>query len=290
MNISTRKRRFRAGRLLSGMLVIATVVACSDPAPEDTSGVSMQTPDLEPAVSELPATDVDFGSLINVAGRQRMLTQRIVKAYLQLLLNVEPASTEEQRRRSIDRFEQQLTELERHEIGIAASEALEEVRNLWAQFRADALSDPDPAKTAQLRQDADRLLVACEAVVGALVDAAPHKLAEHVNVSGRQRMLSQRFSMLYMLMAAGLGSPSVQTELSRVRNEFEGALRWLRESEDNTPATREILDEMADMWLWLDGALKIQSDKYYPWIVADVSEKTLKAAETLTDLYAERAD
>ena len=107
-----------------------------------------------------------------------------------------------------------------------------------------------------------------------------------INVAGRQRMLSQRYAMLYMLSAAGLATPQMQDEFEHVRSQFEDALQWLRESPENTSTSRKVLEEMAELWLWLDGALKIRSDKFYPGIVADASEKTLTAAELLTDLYA----
>lgn len=285
MSISPNLDRRRMVRLLLVGCSVVVVAACNDPPQEAETTKSTHTPAALAVEVEAIEPDLDVGRLVNIAGRQRMLTQRIVKSYLQILLGVEPAGSDEQRQASIDQFEQQLTELESHTVSKAVSTALEKVHRLWPGFKAAASTTVSLDSAARLHSEADTLLFACESVVAALVDASPDILAELVNVSGRQRMLSQRFSMLYMLEAAGLNSQSTRVELGRVRNEFEGALQWLGDAQDNTPASREILAEIADMWLWLDGALQIKSEKHYPWIVASVSEKTLSAAEDLTELY-----
>ena len=228
---------------------------------------------------------INESELVNVAGQQRMLTQRIVKSYAQMYLNVQADLSQAQLNASTDRFRTQLELLRTHPINQRTRLPFEELEASWLAFLTLVANPPNRDRLMALSEEADRLLAHQEKLVRRLVDAACASHAQVVNIAGRQRMLSQRFAKLYMLGAAGLGSDVQTTTLLRTRNEFHDALDLLRGSPINTPATIHVLDAMATDWSWLERSLDIQSDVYYPWIVADASEKTLAHAEALTGMY-----
>jgi len=237
--------------------------------------------------SPVYAIDLTYATAIDKAGRQRMLTQRIVKSYVQIGLGANAGLSRQQLEESVYLFETQLSELKRFSPNKEMCNALEQVEMLWRPFKKVASAPPDKSGAAQLNQMDEVLLNACEVVVSRLEDASGGDDYGHlVNISGRQRMLSQRLGMLYMLFSAGLGKPSMQNEMNRVRHEFRGALDTLTNATENTPRIKQKLAAVAQQWIWLESALDMQTDNYYPLIVADTSEKILRLMESITDLYA----
>ncbi|HEX7219330.1 MAG TPA: type IV pili methyl-accepting chemotaxis transducer N-terminal domain-containing protein, partial [Burkholderiales bacterium] len=73
--------------------------------------------------------------LINKAGRQRMLCERMVKSYVQVVSGVAPRAAAGELAQAIGVFERQLAELK---VALAQAEArarLAELERVWQRFR-----------------------------------------------------------------------------------------------------------------------------------------------------------
>lgn len=231
------------------------------------------------------AGEADLATAINKAGRQRMLTQRIVKAYAQIHLGVMPEVSRAELAGAVEQFETQLSELEPLATDRATREALEAMRSAWRPFRAAAASPPgSDGLRALVAGDAD-LLGAAQKLVLRLQDRAGTPLGRLVNISGRQRMLSQRMAKVYMLRLAGLDTAALREEMESAQNEFVGALAELRAAPENTDAIRNELDTVALQWEWFQGALALEGAHSYKLIVADASESILDSMELITAMY-----
>lgn len=237
------------------------------------------------------ASDLNYATAIDKAGRQRMLTQRIVKSYVQVGLGASVSLSYQQLQESVYLFEAQLSELKDFAPDKEVRDALQQVEMLWWPFKQAATGDAVKSGAAHLNEMDEVLLQACETVVSLLVDASGGSgYGRLVNISGRQRMLSQRLGMLYMLYSAGLGKPSMRNEMNRLEHEFGGALDTLISAPENTPAIDKKLAEVEQQWVWLKSAVDMQTDNYYPLIVADASEKILRLMESITGLYARQGE
>lgn len=237
----------------------------------------------------LPAARAQASELfaaIDVAGRQRMLTQRIVKAYCQVGLKVTPELSRAQLADALRLFDRQLAELTKTAPNEAVQQALERVAALWAPLRRVAAGKVHRDGARWLAERSDALLKAANDVVNLLQDVSGTPQARLVNVAGRQRMLSQRLAKLYMLRAWGVDSSDIREQMNSAGNEFSGALSLLRAAPENTPQIIAELDAVALQWDWFASAIKLQGAQSYTLIVAGASESILQGMDLVTAMYA----
>jgi len=234
--------------------------------------------------SSAVAAERGFEDAVNKAGRQRMLSQRIVKAYCQLGLNVLPKASDAQLRDAVDLFARQLAELKIRAPNAQTGSALDALERAWQPFRAVALEPVAHARASRLhRLDAD-VLAAADAVTRRF-EAVATPAGRLVNLSGRQRMLSQRLAKLYMLRGWNVDGPRVGAEIDAARREFSSALRTLREAPENTPAIDRELGVVVLQWEWFENALALEGAYGYTLIVASASESILNSMDRITQLY-----
>lgn len=232
------------------------------------------------------AAAYDFGHAIDAAGRQRMLSQRIVKAYCKLGLGVTPALSRQQLAEAARRFDAQLAMLSREAPNGGVRQALQREAALWAPVRRASAGAVTRAGARQLAQRSEELLLAAHDVVLRLESAAGTPQARLVNLAGRQRMLSQRLAKLYMLRAWGVAGADARAQIDDAAAEFTRALTTLRAAPENTPAIAAELEAVDMQWGWFSTAIGQQGAQSYALVVAEASEAILNSMDLVTGLYA----
>lgn len=223
---------------------------------------------------------------IDKAGRQRMLTQRIIKAYSQELLEVNPPQSQQQREQAIALFERQLGELKQFAPTEKVRDALAMVDTLWVPFKERANGRVSRAGLESLSLASDEVLMASHHVVVLLEELSDNNLGHLVNIAGRQRMLSQRIAKLYMLRSLGVDNEAIRLALDKASAEFRSALHELDTARENTAQISSALSEVKRNWKVFEASFRLKDGNFTPYLIANYSERVLVGMNEITGLYA----
>ncbi len=232
------------------------------------------------------ASDIDIEEAINMAGRQRMLSQRIVKSYLQMGQDVRYRLAKRHLRSSIVLFEQQLRVLKGFASDRETTRTLELMEQLWVPVKKIATGPVQRDKAKELRDQSEKLLAAAHQVVLLLTEQSGTNLGHVVNISSRQRMLSQRMGALYMMLSWKFDDKVYREDYKIAKREFEAALQELSNSNENTPKISEMLHQVKLNWNMYKLSDRMEDDQFIPGLVARQLDKILIQMNQITALYA----
>jgi hypothetical protein len=223
--------------------------------------------------------------IVNIAGRQRMLSQRIAKAYVQVGMGVTPELSRRQLGDALVLFERQLTQLRHSAPDTQSRQSLASLEKLWRRFKGAAVGSADRKGAETLLGMDGELLAAAHELTLALQSRFGVSKTRLVEMAGRQRMLSQRLAKLYLARGWGIDATAAARELGSAQVEFDGALATLRSAPENTAEIKKELDAVALQWEWFKNALTMEGAASYGIVVAHASESILNSMELVTSLY-----
>lgn len=230
----------------------------------------------------------DINAAINKAGRQRMLSQRLAKAYLQLGQQVDAERSRKVMDASVALFDRQLVELKNFAPTPEIRETYQKLEKAWLAYK-DVLvgAAPSPEGGRKVMAINEEVLALAQQGTLQLEKQAGSTAGRLVNLAGRQRMLSQRLAKFYQAAAWGIAPTGAANELEKSRREFAEALNELASAPANTAQIRDGLELVRQQWLFFDAAVvqRAAIDKRQSLAVATTSERILEEMETVVALY-----
>lgn len=234
----------------------------------------------------------DVNSAINKAGRQRMLSQRMAKAFIQMALDVEHDKSKKILDGSIQLFEQQLGELRAFSPNPLVLETYIRLDQAWGDYKKLLQKKPSADEAQRVLEASETVLTLAHQGTVLLEKVSGKTQGRLVNVAGRQRMLSQRLAKFFQAMAYGVAPADAKTQMAQARDEFEKALTELSESPLNTPELKKQLDLGRQYWSFFADSLNVSGSKPPKSecsVVAVASERILEIMNDVTGLYEKLA-
>jgi len=243
--------------------------------------------DQVPSVVKNKAVIADIVKLIDITGKQRMISQRIAKDYLYIGKKVAVSKASKQLKVSMDEL------LSAHKL-LVDSINDPEIKNLLSfvelsieDFKATA-NEPFNLDNAQLIIDlSESMLEGSQYVVDSLKEKVEVKESAIVGKSGKQRMLAQRIAKYYIAYQAGIKDKNTVDQMEAAVSEFSQAHKALMSNPSNTPEINRQLNEIDRLWkIVYKFYLNIEKGGL-PLIVFNTTDNITKKMNKITTLYVE---
>jgi hypothetical protein len=199
------------------------------------------------------------GASINTSGKQRMLTQRMGKTYMYIGMNVNTEAAAREKSNSVILFEENLkilltfTPTEKIKTLLLKEEAL------WKEYKKLVVSEVTKENAKLILESNTTILNACDDVVKAYVEYASTLqkevdgvsagiIAENINTSGRQRMLSQRLTFYYAAYVWGVAESATALRLKNLAEFLQQNFSRLITSEVNTSEIDDAIAGVVGDW------------------------------------------
>lgn len=224
------------------------------------------------------------GEAVNRSGQLRMLSQRIVKCYAQVLAGMETEDALQLLADCVVRVEANLGILRKAISTKGYGDIVDRVAASWQDLKVICTEKPDPARLALLDARADSMLKDAENLTEFLETSGLVASLHVLNVAGRQRMLSQRIAKLCFLLAID-PTDARMLQLHELVTRFQAAMDYLSNVPLSSEAIRANLLRATKEWHSLRTLLQSISDVATLAQVSAISETLLDVVEHLTDQY-----
>lgn len=200
---------------------------------------------------------VNLNDAINKAGRQRMLSQRLAKAWLALGQGVEAPRAERVLQDSMAVFDRQLVELKAFAPTPEIRSTYVALESAWSDYKT-ALVGTAPSQSAASTLIAldSRVLQLAHQGTTQLEKHSGHTVGRLVNTAGRQRMLSQRTAKFFLAQSWKAPVASAKTEFDLARVEFSAAIKQLHDAPEATSSIRADLQLAQQQWVFFENAME----------------------------------
>lgn len=249
------------------------------------TGLALLVPPPSVHAETSPTARLDTASAVNLAGRQRMLSQRIVKAYLMLGQGIASDGARTMLQGSIKQFESQLATLKTYQPTPTVRSALVNLEGTWKKYKPLLAAAPSTAGAVELYDVNEALQGAAHSVTVAYEGVSGAPIDHLIGIAGRQRMLSQRMAKFYFYRTWRLYDDPASWELHLSRAHFTTVLIQIERSPLASAETKAAVARIRREWepyqqvLFASRELtKMRRDAPR---VAALSERVLTATEEL---------
>lgn len=238
--------------------------------------------DVRPALSA--------GALINMCGRLRLLSQRMVIAWGMIAFAIAPPQARIKLKQLEKEFERNLARLSQLEATVGLADKLMASKTAWLRYQALVCCDEPAIELAgEVFGLSEALLEATDSLTGLAATLAGLPEAHYVNIAGRNRMLSQRISKFFIFREWTLLGDGIDALVTLSCVEFESNLRALGKTGNPPAELAAQLQVVAAQWQKflramspdLSHGAKIQHTR----MVLAEGERLLRSVDTTVKLF-----
>ena len=226
-----------------------------------------------------------MSELVNRSGVQRMLSQRIAKAYFYLGNDVSVRETKLQLTMALDRFGKNHAVLKSNVGDAETRDLLSFVEDNLSEYRDLVNKSYNQKNATRVLELSDILLEACHSVVLNLEDQSGNYVDHIVNIAGKQRMLSQRVSKFYIAYQAGFRDEATVNKLKNAVEEFEFGLKKLIGEERNNGEIDVLLAKIKKEWERISPYFLKVREGGLPLMVLTATDEITKFSNQVAGLY-----
>ncbi len=198
------------------------------------------------ATNVFALTSKEMGVIINLAGKQRMLTQKMSKESLLIKNNIDKNTNIQLLKKDAELFDKTLNGLINgdEELGLVklddeiVQKQLQKVKSLWKPFKNAILKVIHKKATNKdyqyIVKNNEKLLKQMHKAVLLLVKESKKiskiksKLAEDINIAGRQRMLTQKMAKDMLQILSHIDVAKSKMDLKQTKKLFDKSLKFLQ--------------------------------------------------------------
>lgn len=191
---------------------------------------------------------IDTAKMVNIAGTQQLLSQKIAKEYLYVGKKINASRAERDLKKSIVLLKQQ------HKL-LLTSINDEEIINLLdfvkmgTEDLEDTILQSFSIDNAQLIIDlSESMLEGSEYVLNSLKLKAYAKEVKIIEIASKQRMLAQRIAKYYIAYQSGIRDKNTVQQMKKAVSNFSKLQKGLLKIDINTPQINKKLNKIDRLW------------------------------------------
>ena len=223
---------------------------------------------------------------VDIAGKQRMFTQRMLKDYAMIGMENSFDKPDEDLKKIIIYFENHLASLHDYTKNRKIIKSTNKVEKLWIPIKKILKAKPDIKQALPLQEKLEFLLQISDDTTHLFAKETREKSGIIIDISGRQRMLSQRMASLYMLKVWGVKNRNFQEKMNKSMELFESSLAHLQNSELNTKEISKRLKEVEKSFSFFK-IMNKTSNTFIPTLIYKKSNDILKNMNIITKNYVD---
>ncbi|WP_137937743.1 type IV pili methyl-accepting chemotaxis transducer N-terminal domain-containing protein [Chitinivorax sp. B] len=230
----------------------------------------------------------DDAETIWLAASQRMLAERVAKAWVLQGLSIKETEPAKQLEAAVTQFDSQLVLLQT--LGDAeVQENYSLLNQVWNDFRLYFKGIPRVETGKDFADNNEELVYLTQKGGELLQQKSKVPAAKLVGLAEEIAAISQRMAKLYLLQSWGVKQPYLAKDLAKARRDIKQLVGKLKVAPENTQSTRSQLELVETQWLFFDQAVEAlgakRNDRALITNVATTSERIFQVASDLAKQY-----